>query len=210
MRIRAAEVGLCLVVVRGVLSDVDCGLVGTVGGLGYGLQSRGGWGIVAGEKVFMGRFTVRDMVWLVAVVVVGTGVFVTRSRRENDSAAVVRRASEQELEAIGARYRAAKGEFDWYASHRDLVGDRWSLDTGCGVIERFAYAAETSNELETRVKDLASVLELAQYLAAIAQDKVEKDLEPEKTIHRTQYTQADIELRLRRAKEDLAAGRATK
>jgi hypothetical protein len=54
----------------------------------------------------MPRFTIRDLVWL--VVVVGTAACVARSGRESDRQAVMRRASEQELEAIGARYRASK------------------------------------------------------------------------------------------------------
>jgi hypothetical protein len=155
------------------------------------------------------RFTIRDLVWLMVVVVVGAAVFVTRSGRESDRRAVMRRASEQELEAIGARYRAAKGEFEWYVTHRDFAGVRWSVYTGCDAIERFAHATETSKDLKTRVKDLASAVELAQYFAAITQDKYEKDLEPISAVHRTQYTVAESELRLRRAKEQLAAAQAT-
>jgi len=158
----------------------------------------------------MHRFTIRDLAWLMVVVVVGAAVFVTRSGRENDRRAVMRRASEQELVAIGARYRAAKGEFEWYATHRDLAGVRWLIDYGCNAIERFAYATETGNDLETRVKDLARALELAQYLEGVTQDKYEKDLEPMKTVHRVQYTRAGIEVRLRRAKEDLTAARGTR
>jgi hypothetical protein len=156
------------------------------------------------------RITIRDLVWLMVVVVVGTAVFVTRSGRESDRRAVMRRASEQELEAIGARYRAAKGEFEWYASQRDLANTRWSIDDACSAIERFALETETINDLETRAKDLAKALELAQYLEATVQEGYEKDIQPFSMVHRTRYTRTDVEVRFRRADQELTMVRGTR
>src|SRR5262245_30396456 len=110
------------------------------------------------------RFTIRDALWLTVVLVMGTAIFVTRSARENDRRSATLRASDQELEAINARYKAARGEFEWQDTRWHSSGSgRWSVSDACDAIERFAHATETRNDLETRVKDLASALEFAQY-----------------------------------------------
>ena len=165
----------------------------------------------------MFHFTIRDGLWLM-VVVVGAAVFVTRSGRENDRRAVMRRASEQELEAIGARYKAAKAEFEWHVTRWHSPGSerafeyRWSIDGTCSAIERFAYAAETSSDLETQVKDLRTAQELALYLASYLMGKKDEydDVKLSPPFYRIQYTCADIEGRLRRAEQELTATQATR
>ena len=161
----------------------------------------------------MFRFTIRDILWLTVVVVVGAAVFVTRSGRENDLKVATQRASEQELEAIRARYKAAKGEFEWHVTRWHSPGSerafeyRWSVDQTCGAIERFAQATEMSNDLETQVKDLTSALELTQFLLSTV---LEKNADDVLAVHRVQYTRAGIEAQLRRAQQNLAAARATR
>jgi hypothetical protein len=153
------------------------------------------------------------MLWLMVVVVVGAGVYVTRSGWENDRRAVTRRASDQELQAISARYRAAKGEFEWHVTRWHSPGSerafdyRWSVDNTCGAIERFAHATQMSNDLDTQIKDLTSALELTQYLLSTV---LEKNANDALAIHRARYTRAGIEAQLRRAEQNSAAARATK
>jgi hypothetical protein len=161
------------------------------------------------------RFTIRDLVWLIVVVVVGTAAFVARSGRESDRRGVMRRASEQELEAIRARYKAAKAEFEWHMTRWHSPGSerafeyRWSIDGTCSAIERFAYAAETSSDLETQVKDLRTALELAEYLASYLMGKQDEfaDVKTSPPFYRIQYTRADTERRLRRAEQNLTTAR---
>jgi hypothetical protein len=61
-----------------------------------------------------------------------------------------------------------------------------------------------SNDLETQVKDLASALELAQYLVSTTLEKHPDDI---RAVYRAEYTRAGIEARLRRAEQDLAVAR---
>src|SRR5437879_3800409 len=106
----------------------------------------------------MFRFTIRDWLWLMVVVVVGATLFVIPSPRENGQRTARRRASDQELEAISVRYKAGKAEFEYHASRWGGSGPGWSVDEECAAIERFALAAEARDDLETRVKDLAEAL----------------------------------------------------
>jgi hypothetical protein len=158
----------------------------------------------------MFRFTIRDWLWLIVVVVVGAILCVIPSRRGNGRRTATRRVSEQELETIRARYEAAKGEFDFHAA-RTLGSGVWpSADEYCSAIERFAQAAEARDNLEARVKDLASALDFAQHKASASLDKYESDVAPASEVYRYQYTRADMEARLRRAEQDLAAAQATR
>jgi hypothetical protein len=130
----------------------------------------------------MFRFSIRDVLWLTVVVVVGAAVFVTRSGQENDRQAATHRASEQELEAIRARYRSAKGEFEWHVTRWHSPGSerafeyRWSVENTCAAVERFAHATKVCNDLETQVKDLTSALELTEYLLSTVLEKHADDL----------------------------------
>jgi len=108
------------------------------------------------------------------------------------------------------RYEAAKGEFEFHANRRYGTGPGWSPEEICGAIERFAQAAEARDDLEARVKDLAEALEFAQGEASITLDKYEQRVDPANAVYRYQYTRADIEARLRRAEQDLAAAQATR
>lgn len=161
----------------------------------------------------MFRFTIRDALWLAVVVVVGAAVLMTRSGREHDRLAVMRRASEQELAAIGARYDAAKAEFYWHVKHWNSPGSAraleysWLVNRSCGAIERFAYATEMSNGLETQISDLTRALELAQLVLSTMLQKNADDI---LAVHRTRYTLAGIEAQLRRAERDLKAAKATR
>ena len=114
----------------------------------------------------MFRFTIRDLLWLMVVVVVGATLFVMPSRRENGRRTATQRASDQELEAISVRYKAAKGEFEFHETRRYGSGPGWSASEICDAIERFAQAAEARDDLEARVKDLASALNFAQRAAS--------------------------------------------
>jgi hypothetical protein len=158
----------------------------------------------------MFRFTTRDWFWLMAVVVVGAIIFVMPSQQEDDRLPSTRRSSEQELEAIGVRYKAAKGEFDFHTTRLYGTGPGWSAQEVCEVIEHYAEAAEARNDLEARVKDLADALNYAQEKASSTLDKYENDVEPASAVYRYQYTRADIEARLRRAEQDLATGQGTR
>ena len=66
------------------------------------------------------------------------------------------------------------------------------------------------NDPELRVKDLASALDHAQVLASITQEKYEQGVDHVTTLYRVQYTRADLEVRLRRAEQELAAAGATR
>lgn len=163
----------------------------------------------------MFRFTIRDVLWLTVVVVVGAAVLVTRSGRESDRRAVTRRASAQELEAIRDRYKAAKLEFEFHVTrwHSPPPPERafgfyhWPVDDTCGAIERLAYATEACNDLETQVTDLKSALELAEYVLSTM---LEKHAEESLAVHRAQYTRAGIEAQLKRAEQHLTAAPATR
>jgi len=158
----------------------------------------------------MFRFTIRDVLWLTVVLAMTAAVLYTRSARVNDLQAAMGRSSAQELELITARYKAAKGEFDW----QDM---RWHSG-GSGVwddpfeeIERLAHAVEElRDDPELRVKELARALELAQHVASAALDKYEHGTETASGVYYAQYTSADIEARLRRAERELATARATR
>jgi len=156
------------------------------------------------------RFTIRDGLWLVVAVVVPATVFVMSSRRENGRSFVTRRASRQELETIKVRYEAAKGEFDSHASRTSGSGIWPSADEYCGAVERFAQATEARDDLEARVKDLADALKFVQEKASASLDKFENGVDQANEVYRYQYTRADIEARLRRAEQDLAAAQATR
>lgn len=125
----------------------------------------------------------------------------------------MRRASEQEVEAIQARYQTAKAEFEWYVTRWHTPGSerafeyRWSIDDTCSAIERFAQATEAISDLETQVKDLHAGLELAQYLASHLMERKDEygDVKTSPPFYRIQYTCAEIEGRLRRAEQDLSA-----
>jgi hypothetical protein len=160
----------------------------------------------------MFRFTIRDALWLTVVVAMAAAVFFTRSERESDLRQATRRASDQEIEAANARYEAAKGAFDmelrrWLGTG---TGIPLSVPDACDAIERFAHATEMKNDPEVRVKDLASALDFAQRLASVTKEKYDNNVEPVIVLYRAQYTRADMEARLRRAEQELAAARANK
>jgi hypothetical protein len=163
----------------------------------------------------MSRFTIRDVLWLTVVVAMGVAVWFERSAQDNDRRAAIHRASEQELAAISARYKAAKGEFDFHVTrwHSPVPPERafgfyhWPVDDTCGAIERLAYATEASNDLETQVKDLKSALELAEFVLSMLLEKVAEDV---LAVHRAQYTRAGVEAQLRRAEQDLTAARTVR
>jgi hypothetical protein len=154
----------------------------------------------------MFRFTIRDVMWLTLVVALGAAILFARWARENEGPAAKRRASAQEIEAASARYEAAKGEFDWLKAQ--VYGRPPGPTDVCNAMERFAHATEMKNDPESRVKDLASALDHAQQLASITQDKYEQGVEHVTTLYRVQYTRADMEARLRRAEQELAAAGA--
>jgi hypothetical protein len=158
----------------------------------------------------MFRFTIRDWLWLMAVVVVGAIVFVIPSQRENAERTAPRPVSEQEFEAISVRYEAAKGEFDSHVARNRGSGIWPSADEYCAAIERYAQAAEARDDLEARVKDLAAALNYAQEHASASLDKYENGMDLASAVYRFQYTRADIEARLRRAEQDLAAAQGTR
>jgi len=158
----------------------------------------------------MFRYTIRDWLWLMVVVVVGVTMSVMPSRRENLRWTTTRHVSEQELETIRVRYEAAKAQFDAHVARTRGSGTWPSADEYCAAIERFALATETRDDLETRVKDLAAALKFVQGKASSALDKYENDVEPAGEAYRFQYTRADIEARLRRAEQELAAAQGTR
>ena len=157
----------------------------------------------------MFRFTIRDAMWLTLVVAMGAAILFSRWARENDGPAAKHRASAQEIEAANARYKAAKGEFQWQASQHGY-NQHWSVGDGFDAAERLAHAVEEMPDLELRVKELAKALEFAQPQVSIIQDKYEQNVEPASMLYRAQYTSADLEARLRRAEQELAAARANK
>jgi hypothetical protein len=108
------------------------------------------------------------------------------------------------------RYEAAKGEFDFHVKRTSGSGV-WPLaDEYCGAVERFAQATEARDDLEGRVKDLADALKFVQEKASVSLDKFETGAEQANEVYRYQYARADIEARLRRAEQDLAAAQATR
>jgi hypothetical protein len=159
------------------------------------------------------RFTIRDAIWLTAVIIMGVAVFLTRSARENDRRTVVHRATEQEIVAGNMRYKAAKGGFESQISHWNSYHPaRYSYDTACDAIERFAHAAELKNDPESKAKDLVSALKFAQYLASHLMEKKDEyaDVKTSPPFYRVQYTCADIEVRLSRAEQELASAQTTR
>jgi hypothetical protein len=156
----------------------------------------------------MFRLTIRDALWLTVVVAMAAAVLYTRSARVNDLQAAMRRAAEQELEAVNARYKAAKGEFHWVVWLAN--SNRLSHGHACDAAERLARAVEEMGDLELRVSELAKVLEVAQSQVSVVQEKYEHGTASAFMVYRVQYTRADVEARLRRAKEELAVARAKK
>jgi hypothetical protein len=156
------------------------------------------------------RFTTGDWLWLMVVVLVGAILFVMPSRRGNGRPTAAPRVSEQELETILLRYEAAKGEFEFHSTRTHGTGPGWSAEEVCGAIERFAEASQARDDLEARVKDLASALDFVQHEASASLDKYEHDVDPASEVYRFQYTRADMEARLRRAEQDLAAAQVTR
>jgi hypothetical protein len=158
------------------------------------------------------RFTIRDVLWLVVVMAMVAAVFFTRSARDSDLRQATRRASDQEIEAANARYEAAKGAFDmelgrWFHGGSGI----FSVRDACEAIERFAYATEEMrNDPELRVKQLARALEAAQQVLSseIVNDK--SGAGSPMVLYRAKYTRADMEARLRRAEQELAAEREQK
>lgn len=159
------------------------------------------------------RFTIRDAIWLTAAIIMGVAVFMTHSARENDRQTVTNRAAEQEIEAGNMRYKAAKDGLESQISHwNSHHSARYSYDTACDAIERFAHATELKNDPESKAKDLASALNFAQYLASHLMERKDEyaDVKTSPPFYRVQYTCADIEVRLKRADQELAVARATR
>jgi len=163
------------------------------------------------------RFTIRDAIWLVAVIIMGVAVFLTRSAREKDRRTVVHRATEQENEAGNMRYKAAKdgleSQLNLLNSARAPFGSDHYLYLGsCDAIERFAHATELKNDPESKAKDLATALNFAQYLASHLMERQDEwaDVKTSPPFYRIQYTCADIEIRLRRAEQEPARSRETR
>lgn len=162
----------------------------------------------------MFRFTIRDALWLTVVLGMAAAVLFTRLARERDLRQATRRASDQEMEAASARYEAAKGAFDmelrrWFGAGTGLAP---SVSDACEAIERFAYATEEMPDPELRVKQLARALDAAQQVLSQQIYEIETEvaspMNPD--LYRAKYTRADMEARLRRAEQDLAAARENK
>lgn len=158
----------------------------------------------------MFRCTVRDGVWLLLAIVVGAILFLMPWRREMSRQQELRHVSEPERETLRVRYEAAKGEFDFHVA-RTMGSGVWpSADEYCAAVERFADAAEARDDLEARIRDLASALDFVQHKASASLEKYENEVDPASEVYRYQYTRADMEARLRRAERDLAAAQATR
>ena len=73
---------------------------------------------------FLCQFTIRDVLWLIVVLAMAAGVFYTRSAPRVTCEWQLRRASDQEMEAVNARYEAAKDEFEAWMSwwHKGAFG----------------------------------------------------------------------------------------
>jgi hypothetical protein len=157
----------------------------------------------------MFRFTIRDALWLTVVMAMAGALLYPRTPRVNDLPVQTRRASPQEIEAVNARYKAAKGEFEWQAAQYGY-NQHWSFSDGFDAADRLAHAVEAMPDLELRVRESAKALEFAQSIVSIVQDKYEHGAEHAFMLYRAQYTRADLEARLRRAEQKLAAARANK
>lgn len=155
----------------------------------------------------MYRFTLRDLLWLLVVVVVALIGFVMPSQSGRRPTAT-QPTSERDPESIRVRYEAAKGEFDFHVARTIGSGVFPSADEYCAATERFADTAEVRDDLEARVKDLASALDFVQQKTSTSLEKYENDVDPVTEVYRYQYTRADMEARLRRAEHDLAAAQA--
>jgi hypothetical protein len=157
----------------------------------------------------MFRFTIRDVIWLTVVIAIGIAFMLERSARVNDRIAVVRSATDDEREALNSRFVAAKAEcHQRMTSWRAHRSGRMSVDEICETIERYAEAAEEAPEpADVRVKELRHALEAARVIAENTKEKYEADVELVTTLHRTQYTCADVEARLKRVEAELAAAR---
>lgn len=158
----------------------------------------------------MFRFTVRDGVWLLLVIVVGAILLVMPLRRKIGRQKALRHVSEPERETIRVRYEAAKGEFDFHVARNRGSGIWPSAGEYCASVERFADAAEARDDLEARIRDLASALDFVQHKASASLEKYENEVDPASEVYRYQYTRADMEARLKRAERDLAAAQATR
>ena len=103
----------------------------------------------------MFRFTKRDALWLIAALLVPAAVFVMPSRRESRRPTPTRLAAEQDMEAIRARYAAARGEFDYHVA-RTIGSGVWpTADQYCASIERFAA---TSKNWRKKSSNLAAMM----------------------------------------------------
>jgi hypothetical protein len=158
----------------------------------------------------MFRFTIRDALWLTVLLATAAAVFFARSAPMNDLPVATHRASNQEIEAANARYKAAKGEFEWQVSESTSYNQRWEASDAFDAAERLAHAVEELPDPELRVKELAKALEFVQPQVSIIRDKYEHEVEPAFMLYRAQYISADLEARLRRVEQELAAARASK
>jgi hypothetical protein len=112
----------------------------------------------------MFRFSVRDVLWLTVVVAIGVAFMLERSKRLNDRLTVVRRATDDEHEALNSRFVAAKAECHQRMTYwRGPRSGRMSVDETCQTIERYAEAAEEAPEpADVRAKELTHALEAVE------------------------------------------------
>ncbi len=157
----------------------------------------------------MFRFTIRDVIWLTVVIAIGIAFMLERSARLNDRLTVVRRATDDEREALNSRFVAAKAECHQRMTYwQGPRSGRMSVDEICESIERYAEAAEEAPEpADVRAKELTHALEAARLIAENTKEKYEADVELITTLHRTQYTCVDVEARLNRVEAELVAAR---
>src|SRR5688500_7631785 len=108
----------------------------------------------------MFRFTIRDVIWLTVVIAIGIAFMLERAARQNDRLAVVRRATDDEREALSSRFVAARAE-----CHQRMIywrgprSGRMSVDDTCATIERYAKAAEEAPEpADVRAKEISHAL----------------------------------------------------
>lgn len=159
----------------------------------------------------MPRFTIRDLIWLTVIVGLGAALLIQRQERRNDQQAFARWTSEGEREWLNARFESAKGELEQIMAMTHGTGPGMSLDAICSAIERFAEAAEQMPaSAETRKKAISTALEHARQLESVTRQKFEHQVEPLMALKRTQYTCAEVEVRLKRVERDVALERSLK